>query len=191
MAKKTAKKAVIKKEKAPPEKPERKKSGPPKGSPATGVPFKPGNKLWQMRAKDGRDAIIGSKELFLKAALDYFEYTDSRTLDRADWVAGGMKVTRKLSPPYTVSGFCVFIGASRKWWNEFRKALEAKKDRDFLEAFDYVASIIETNQVEGASVGHFNANIVSRINGLVDKQETEVTAQIFRIGYKKPEDLEE
>ncbi|NCB73003.1 MAG: hypothetical protein EOM45_14620, partial [Clostridia bacterium] len=45
--------------------------------------------------------------------------------------------------------------------------------KDYSEVITRIRQIIETNQIEGAMVGAYNANIVSRINGLTDKMDIE------------------
>ncbi len=150
-----------------------------------------GNQFWKKRFRHGREKLMASPQMLKDSFVAYFEETDKRYWYKQDFVASGKEVNRKTSPPYTIAGFCIFVGASRHWWNEFRKSCEKKDELGFLEVIRWGQEIIELQQFEGAAIGAFNANIISRSLGLVDKTESEVkTTTIFRVGYKKPEDNE-
>ena len=85
---------------------------------------------------------------------------------------------REVSPvsrPYSLTGFCIYVGASTNWFREFRDECRNKKDKDFLEVIARVEETIKTQQFEGACVGAFNANIIARTLGLADKQEVDHT----------------
>lgn len=136
-----------------------------------------GNKWWMLRAKHGRDKLFATPDLLWMAALEYFEHTDSRKWVKKDWVGkDAMPVDRETETPYTLSGLYLYINCSKSYWSEFKKALVAKGDddsKDFLEVITRIENIIYTQKIEGASVGAFNANIVSMELGL--KQHTEVS----------------
>ena len=88
------------------------------------------------------------------------------------------QVQQEVSPtsrPYSLTGFCIYVGASSKWWSTFRSECRNKNDEDFLEVIARVEETIETQQFEGACVGAFNANIIARKLGLADKQEVDHT----------------
>lgn len=144
--------------------------------------------FWKQKHRHaGRPKLFESPEMMLEAANEYFEVTAKRFWNDQKH-SGGKIVNLKISPPFTILGFCLFIGASRNWWNEFRSAQEKEKDSKFLGVIRYISDMIEMQQIEGAAIGAFNGNIISRMLGLVDKKETEVTATVFKVGYKKPED---
>lgn len=68
--------------------------------------------------------------------------------------------------PYSFTGFLLYIKASKNFWREFKAA----GHKDFLEIIGVIEDVIETQQFEGAVVGAFNANIISRKLGLEDRQ---------------------
>ena len=149
----------------------------------TDLPF------WKQRHRNaGRPKLFESPEMLREAADEYFEITAARFWKEQKLSNGGKVVEMKISPPFTLAGFCLFVGASRHWWNEMKAREEKAKDSQFLEVIRYISETIELQQFEGASIGAFNANIISRNLGLVDKKETEVKATVFKVGYKKPED---
>lgn len=84
----------------------------------------------------------------------------------------------------SIGGFLVFIGESRRWWGE----LDNSK-RDFSVVKDLVREFCEDYQKEMASANVFNANIISRLLGLADKQQVEATAPI-NLSLESPKALE-
>lgn len=73
----------------------------------------------------------------------------------------------------SVADFCVFLGCSRNWWNELPD--------EFLWVKSHISTYIDNFQLKGASIGVFNANIVSRLLGLKDKTEFTGGGIILRI----------
>ena len=73
--------------------------------------------------------------------------------------------TKEKSHPQllSVADFCVFLGCSRNWWCELPD--------EFLGVKSHISTYIDNFQLKGASIGVFNANIVSRLLGLKDKTE--------------------
>lgn len=136
--------------------------------------FENGNQFWKLRSKHGRDKLFTSPELLWEAALEYFEHTDNRKWEKKDWVGkDANEVIRKSDTPYTLSGFCIYCDATRVWWTEFRKAASP----DFLTVIARIEEIMFTQKFEGATVGAFNANIISRDLGLIEKSEMKITEE--------------
>lgn len=83
--------------------------------------------------------------------------------------------TKEKSHPQllSVADFCVFLGCSRNWWNELPD--------EFLGVKSHISTYIDNFQLKGASIGVFNANIVSRLLGLKDKTELSGGGIILRI----------
>lgn len=137
-----------------------------------------GNKWWMLRAKHGRDKLFATPDLLWQAAMEYFEATDARKWVKKDWVGkDAMEVDRETETPYTLSGLWLYIGCSKAYWGNFKKPLiekDTEESKGFLEVITRIENIIYTQKVEGASVGAFNANIVSMELGL--KQQTEVNS---------------
>ena len=75
--------------------------------------------------------------------------------------------TKEKSHPQllSVADFCVYLGCSRNWWNELPD--------EYLGVKSHISTYIDNFQLKGASIGVFNANIVSRLLGL--KEKTELT----------------
>ena len=83
--------------------------------------------------------------------------------------------TKEKSHPQllSVADFCVFLGCSRNWWNELPD--------EFLGVKSHISTYIDNFQLKGASIGLFNANIVSRLLGLKDKTEFSGGGIILRV----------
>jgi|688.fasta_scaffold183156_4 hypothetical protein len=125
--------------------------------------------IWQTL---GRPRKFDKSEQLWETALEYFKATDQRVWTETDWVGkDATEVERVKRTPYTIAGFCVFIGVSRHWWNEFRKVAE----EDFLEVFARIEDVMFAQKFEGAAVGAFNATIIARDLGLTDKKEIDAT----------------
>lgn len=127
-----------------------------------------GNQWWKLRNKHGRDRIIQDPEKLLESAYEYFEITSERKWTKKDWVGkDAFEVTRENETPFTKSGLLLYLDID-SW-----RTIESLKDvsKDFLQVVTHIEKIIFTQKVEGASVGAFNASIVSRELGLADAQE--------------------
>ena len=122
-----------------------------------------GNQFWKLRAKHGRDKIFSDHNLLWESACEYFEATDSRKWVKKDWVGkDALKVERENETPYTKSGLCLFLDIS-----EWRVLTDLKiVSEDFFQVVSRIENIIITQKTEGASVGAFNASIVSLELGL-------------------------
>lgn len=87
---------------------------------------------------------------------------------------GSAKTKEKSHPQLlSVADFCVFLGCSRNWWNELPD--------EFLGVKSHISTYIDNFQLKGASIGVFNANIVSRLLGLKDKTEFSGGGIILRV----------
>lgn len=127
--------------------------------------FQKGNEWWRKRSKHGRDRIITDHETLLESAYEYFSLTDQRKWTKKDWVGkDAHEVERENETPYTKSGLCLYLGIDN--W----RTIESLKDvsKDFLHVITCIEQIIFTQKFEGASVGAFNATIISRELGLSD-----------------------
>lgn len=132
-----------------------------------------GNKFWLLRSKHGRDKIFESPEILMEACLDYFEQTSKRVWEKTEFKGADIvEVKIPTSVPFTLSGLCLFLDIDQDTWINYRKNESYK---DFFGVIKKVDEIIYTQKFEGAVVGAFNANIISRELGLIEKQETEVT----------------
>lgn len=69
----------------------------------------------------------------------------------------------------SIKGFLVFLGAGSDWWQSLDRE-DAKRKEEFSRVKSFIRDYCENYQSEMASAEIFNANIVSRLLGLADKQ---------------------
>lgn len=130
-----------------------------------------GNQFWKLRAKHGREKLFASPELLREAAYEYFGHCDDHPWLKKEAIKSGDMAGETMdvptAKPYTLTGFLVYIGASKNFWNEFKKA----NHKDFLGVIEEIENVMYTQKFEGAAVGAFNANIIARDLGLAEKNE--------------------
>jgi hypothetical protein len=133
--------------------------------------WEPGNNLWSLRSKHGRDKLFETPELLWKAACEYFKWCDENPWTKEDWVGKDAdKVIRTLGRPYTMQGLCLYLDCGTAYFRNFKN--EKRNDSaDFKSIIARIEETVYNQKFEGASVGVFNANIIARDLGLRDKTE--------------------
>lgn len=162
------------------------------------------NKFWELRTKHGRDKLFTSPKLLWKVATEYFEWCDNNPWIKNEQKKGSQKidilellaVSKKenidindllndsmssiveipTARPYTLTGLCLYLGVNSKYFSDFKKGLH-EDDKDFSEVITRIEETIYSQKFEGAAVGAFNANIISRDLGLADKKELDHTTK--------------
>lgn len=133
--------------------------------------FKEGNQLWKLAKRPGRKTKYTPNTLF-KKAIEYFQYCESNPLYKTEALRAGKRVGEILSipiqRPYTEIGFYTYAGIDRKMFKRY-----SIKD-EFNPICRYILGVIRANQIEGAMVGLFNANIVARLQGLTERKTLEI-----------------
>ena len=144
-----------------------------------GAPFN--NNFWTLRSKHGRDKIFAYPALLLEAAGEYFEKIDSDPWYKNEAIKGGNKagdiVKLPVQQPYTIKGLCHFLGIDHQTWLNYKEREEFKQAMTTIEDFIYNQKFI------GATVGAFNANIIARDLGLIDKKDVTSEDQAFGKGF--------
>lgn len=135
-----------------------------------------GNQFWKLRSKHGRDKIFSSPEILWEACQEYFEATDARKWYKTEFNGkDAIECHVPTETPYTWTGLYLFLDISHQTWSDYEKR------EDFIEITTRVRNIIYTQKFEGAAVGAFNANVISRDLGLTDKKEH--TGTVNNINY--------
>lgn len=142
-----------------------------------------GNQFWMQRSKHGRDKLFSTPQLLWEAACEYFQsITDSPDKDVKPAVVslgGGMgsKIkysSTKLKRPFSIWGLCRYLGCAPSYISVFKmtqQKLDTQEAQDFLNIIKLIEATIMEQQFDGATIGKFNANIISRAMGLVDKTD--------------------
>jgi hypothetical protein len=130
-----------------------------------------GNQFWKIRSSHGRDKLFATPELLWEAAQEYFNWVDAHPLYKAEAIMSGKEAGKiikvPVGRPYTITGLLIYIDASESFWKDFRKA----SHEDFSSIISTIEKIIFTQKFEGAAIGAFNGNLISRELGLADKKE--------------------
>lgn len=86
-------------------------------------------------------------------------------------------------PQYiSVKGFLVWLGETKDWWDNLDRLQDSA---EFISLKTYIRAYCEENQAKLASAGLLKENIISRLLGLADKQQQQVTGQVeykFKFG---------
>lgn len=136
-------------------------------------------KSWQLRSVHGRAKIFGNGELLRAEAKLYFDWCDKNPRMRAELVKHQGHAEQYDVPvgrPYTMDGLCNYLGVSGGYFRAAKANLDAKiakqlatvEEEELREAIAWVEDITRNDQIEGGLVGQYNANLVSRLQGLAD-----------------------
>jgi hypothetical protein len=145
-----------------------------------------GNQFWKIRSKHGRDRLFATPQLLWEAACEYFEWIEENPLIQIDFK--GKDADRVEIPhtmPFTIQGLCIYMNCNTLYFRDFEVSIQGKEDqlsKDFSQIIHDIKQIIYNQKFSGASCGFYNANIIARDLGLVEKSEssvkTDVTANI-------------
>lgn len=130
-----------------------------------------GNQFWKLRSKHGRDKIFATPEIMLEACNEYFEHQSNQVWNKVDYRGkDANKVLIPTSSPFTLTGLCIFLGVNTVYFTQFEKDCT----KDFSKVITHIREVIFTQKFEGAAIGAYNANIIARDLGLIDKKELEI-----------------
>ncbi len=133
--------------------------------------FKVGNELWRTVKNPGKSMKYTPEELWEKAK-EYFQWVEDNPI-LVDGIYGAKIPTNmdvKRHRPFTIQGFCIFMGMSTA--NYYTNYKEKSAYESILAIIE---NIIYNQKFELAAAGVLNPNIIARDLGLVDKRVTENT----------------
>jgi hypothetical protein len=108
----------------------------------------------------------------------YFQWCDdnpwykNEAIKSGDFAGTIVKVPT--ARPYTEIGFCAFHNHGEHFLNQLSKYLDGKEDKSSKQLayiLTQARAKCRAQKFEGAAVGAFNANIIARDLGLVDKKD--------------------
>lgn len=115
---------------------------------------------------------------FEKWWLDYFQWCDANPWHKTEAVKtgkfAGKFVNVPLGRPYTETGFIAFHGLGKDYLRQLEASLKEREDevsKDISGVLSWAKNVCYTQKFEGAVVGVFNANIIARDLGLVEKTD--------------------
>lgn len=143
-----------------------------------------GNQFWKLRSKHGRDKIFRTPGILLEACYEYFEYQSGQKWEKTDFKGKEVEMVKiPTASPFTLTGLCIFLGVNTKYFAQFESGLDLRTEDGigFSNVITHVRETIYTQKLEGAAVGAYNANIISRELGLADKKEHSGNIDISQI----------
>lgn len=87
---------------------------------------------------------------------------------------------------YTLYGFCAFAGIHTQW-GDFKRNYIGKDG--FLEVIRAIENTVIAQQLDGAMLNKFNANLVARLNGIAETQNINAEVGLTTIPKLTDEDL--
>ena len=148
--------------------------------------FPPGNQLWKLKQKYGKDRLFAEPDLLMEQARKYFTWCDENPLHRVELVKFQGAASQEHLPlgrPYTMDGLTTFLGVTGSYFRTAKSELRAKvengkatdNERELLNTIETIEQICRDQNVSGAAVGIFNGSLVARIHGIADKVENHNT----------------
>ncbi|MCD7937496.1 MAG: DNA-packaging protein [Tannerellaceae bacterium] len=134
------------------------------------MPVPDGNQSWELRCKHAPAKLFASSRLLWKAATGYFRWCDNHpwvTRKNKQKANGTETDEAPVQRPYSLAAFLLYIALPEAEWEQ-RKQTSGPEVRHTMERIE---SVIDTQLLEGALTGAFNASLVARKLGLADKQE--------------------
>lgn len=137
-------------------------------------PIKPGSN------SVGAPRLMKSPKYLNDKASAYFKDVDKNPWIKYEAIKSGDMVGTlveiPLQRPYTLIGFCIFLGVNSEYFKDFKNALtDSEEDKEFSRVIKAIEDIIRNQKFEGAVVGSFKENIIARDLGMVDKIENNNT----------------
>lgn len=126
-------------------------------------------------AQLGRVAKYATPNDLLIAAAEYFQWAINNPIEKQELIKGGMMAGQRgsidIPRPFSIGGLINFIGLTIKEWKNYKEGIGFEHFHDFVQRIE---TFCLTQKFEHAAVGIYNANIIARDLGLVDKSESKV-----------------
>jgi len=133
------------------------------------------------RPTAGRPNIYTPEELVTEVNK-YFKWCNDNPVIKQDFVKSGQNAGKKVSieidTPYTLEGLCIFLKVSTQYLRDLKAAIKHNTNEKLKEEFSkyslvlkYIYNRVSAQRLQGGMTGLYNPLIVSRLEGLSDKQE--------------------
>lgn len=131
-----------------------------------------GSQFWLRRSSHGPKVLFATEALLWEACCEYFQWVEDNPLQEQKIISyqgAATKVNADKLRCMTVGGLCLYLDISAQTWNTWRTK------NNLSETVQKCDAIIREQKFTGAAADLFNANIIARDLGLVDKQEVTTT----------------
>lgn len=136
------------------------------------MPAPKGHPMW---ANMKRPKIFKTPVELWNQACDYFYWCDENPWYKNEALKSGDRageiIKIPVQRPYTIIGLCNYLNISKQTFHNYQNSKDYKK---YFDVAREIAAIIETNQIEGATINAYNHNIIARLLGLVEKTENTI-----------------
>ena len=140
----------------------------------------------QPKHPGGRPPKFKTPEELQDKAEGYFQYCDTHPIEVWQRKAAAANQSAKngsgvksdegtmyIRRPYTLDGLALWCGLSN--WRMFRAQ---HQDDEFFTVIDALEMRVRDQQVSGAVVGMYNANLVARLNGISESVQVETSIPV-------------
>jgi hypothetical protein len=124
--------------------------------------------VWDAAPSYGKSYMYHSGQELMAAAIEYFEWSDEHPMleEVINFYQGvATKDHKEHRRPYSVASLLLFLGVDSGKWSQWMALPE------FRGTIETINMIIRQQKFDGAAVGFYNANLISRDLGLADKSE--------------------
>jgi hypothetical protein len=126
----------------------------------------------------GKKKYIETPEKFWELFVNYKKEVKSNPIIVKDWVGKeGDEVYREKEKPLTMVGFeCYVMEHTNITYPDLTVYFEGKEEsyKDYFPISSRIEREIKKDQLTGGMVMIYSQNLTARLNGLVDKKETEI-----------------
>ena len=148
------------------------------------------NEYWKLRSKDGREKLFKTPEI-LQAEIDkYFEWADNTPMfkteqskiprkayknEDGEMIYPSQLVEIPIVRPYSIEDLCTFLGITMETLLNYGTAPAYK---EYFRVVSYVKQKIRGQQISGAQVGTYNANLTARLNGIREHTDNKTEMKV-------------
>lgn len=108
-----------------------------------------------------------------EAFSEYVQWAKNNPLFKHDVIKSGEDAGKVINipadRPFTVDDFCLYVGISDR---TFRNYGSGDSYIEYLPIYEQIQKTCRSQKFNGAAIGIYNANIIARDLGLVEKTET-------------------
>ena len=110
----------------------------------------------------------------------YFKYCDEHPIYKSDFIRSGDQagtiIDIPIKRPYTIEGLCLELNIERHTFSNIvnKNTKQSEIDEEIFSIITRAHERIRQQQIEGATGGLYNSNLVARINGI--KEQTDITS---------------
>jgi hypothetical protein len=134
-----------------------------------------GQQLWKLNKNFGQ--LYTDPNMLREHIEGYFEWAEANPLEEevvSFFQGEPCRTSIYKRRAFTITGLCVYLGVSMSAWRMWR---ETRKE--LQEVVAWADNIMFEQKFTGAAAGQFNANLIGRDLGLVDKQEQTSTTTVI------------